>query len=86
MVTVSRVSFVDAADTRPAPVNAVSAGEIHRALHAGYEPAGDPPPIVYTADIFDRETLELVCEHQLHCNLGSPDMIEQLGQRMPGSE
>ena len=34
----------------------VSAGEIHRrALAAGYScPSGDPPPVVYTADIFDR--------------------------------
>ncbi|MEI8229090.1 MAG: hypothetical protein WCH77_12635, partial [Planctomycetota bacterium] len=48
-------------------VDAVSTGEIHRALAAGYtahadraaDPAGLPPahPIVYTADIFDRESL-----------------------------
>ena len=35
-------------------VDAVSAGEIQRALAAGYKPHGDPSPIVYTADIFDR--------------------------------
>jgi diaminopimelate decarboxylase len=41
---------------------------------------------VYTADIFDRESLELVVERGLHVNCGSPDMIDQLGQRAPGRE
>src|SRR4029077_2376002 len=40
----------------------------------------DPPPIVYTADVFDREVLELVGTHRLHVNCGSPDMIDQLGE------
>ncbi|MCR9116406.1 MAG: diaminopimelate decarboxylase [bacterium] len=66
-------------------VDAVSAGEIRRALAVGYVAQGDPPPIVYTADIFDRESLDLVCEHDLHVNVGSPDMIDQLGERKPGS-
>ena len=67
-------------------VDAVSAGEIRRAMAAGYQAAGDPPPIVYTADIFDRESLELVVEHGIHVNCGSPDMIEQLGRVAPGRE
>lgn len=61
-------------------VDAVSAGEVYRALKAGYKPA----EIVYTADIFDRESLETVLEHDLHVNCGSPDMIDQLGERAPG--
>jgi len=67
-------------------VDAVSAGEIRRALAAGYEPTGDPPQIVYTADIFDRESLDLCIEHPIHVNCGSPDMIEQYGERAPGRE
>ena len=67
-------------------VDAVSAWEIRRALAAGYDKHGDPPPIVYTADIFDREALELCIEHGLHVNCGSPDMIRQLGEAAPGSE
>ncbi|HPZ84087.1 MAG TPA: diaminopimelate decarboxylase, partial [Thermogutta sp.] len=67
-------------------VDAVSAGEIHRALVAGYPAAGDPPPIVYTADIFDRDSLELVVEKGIHVNCGSRDMIQQLGERAPGRE
>ncbi len=76
-------------------VDAVSAGEIHRALAAGYSPHapraaaadGLPAvhPIVYTADIFDRESLDAVVTHGLHVNCGSSDMIEQLAERMPGA-
>ncbi|QEG32934.1 diaminopimelate decarboxylase [Bythopirellula goksoeyrii] len=66
-------------------VDAVSAGEIRRALAAGYLPArGEHPEIVYTADIFDREALDLVVEHSLPVNCGSPVMIDQLGERSPG--
>ena len=43
-------------------------------------PASSPiRPIVYTADIFDREALDLVVKHDLHVNCGSPDMIDQYG-------
>lgn len=61
-------------------VDAVSAGEIHRALAAGYE----PHEIVYTADIFDHPALDIVDELQLRVNCGSPDMIVQLARRCPG--
>ncbi len=54
-----------------------------RAFKAGYTPQGDPPPVVFTADIFDRPSLQLCVEHQLHVNAGSPDMIQQLGQLAP---
>jgi diaminopimelate decarboxylase len=67
-------------------VDAVSAGEVFRAVKSGFEYTGDPSPIVYTADIFDRETLDLVVERKLHVNVGSPDMIEQYGRRVPGGE
>ncbi len=76
-------------------VDAVSAGEIHRAMAAGYPahdanqpgPDGLPPvhPIVYTADIFDRDSLDAVVKHGLHVNCGSADMIEQLAERLPGA-
>ena len=65
-------------------VDAVSAGEIRRAMAAGYAPGGHE--IVYTADIFDREALALVQEHGIPVNCGSPDMISQLGQLRPGSD
>src|SRR5262249_40570348 len=70
-------------------VDAVSSGEICRALKARYAPHGkapnEPPPIVFTADLFDREALELVLKHDIHVNCGSPDMLEQYGARKPGA-
>ena len=76
-------------------VDAVSTGEIQRALAAGYaahasrEAAADglPPvhPIVYTAYIFDRESLDAVARLGIHVNCGSSDMIEQLAERVPGA-
>jgi len=67
-------------------IDCVSAGEIHRALAAGFKPGQEshPPQIVYTADIFDREALEFVERHDIHVNCGSPDMIDQYGERCPG--
>ena len=62
-------------------VDAVSAGEIKRAIAAGFDPQG----IVFTADVFDREALTLVKKLGLHVNCGSPDMIEQLGAMVPGA-
>ena len=67
-------------------IDAVTPGEIHRGLSAGYAPSGDPAPIVYTSDIFDAEALRLVTELGIHCNCGSPDMIDQLGSVAPGRE
>ncbi len=66
-------------------VDAVSAGEVHRAMAAGYKPGVLPhPEIVYTADIFDREALDTVVKLDIPVNCGSPDMIDQLGERVPG--
>ena len=67
-------------------VDSVSADEVRRALAAGFSPTGDPPPVVYTADIFSRAALDLCVEKRIHVNCGSPDMIDQLGERAPGQE
>jgi diaminopimelate decarboxylase len=45
-----------------------------------------PPEIVYTADIFDHEALQMVVEHDVHVNVGSADMIDQLGEVRPGGD
>ncbi|REK19200.1 MAG: diaminopimelate decarboxylase [Planctomycetota bacterium] len=82
----SNIAILDLVRRNGAVVDAVSAGEIQRAIAAGYPVTGDPPPIVYTADIFDREALDLVLAHGLHVNCGSPDMISQLGEIAPGRE
>ncbi len=67
-------------------VDAVSAGEIQRAIAAGYSPDPAKHEIVYTADIFDADALDLVAKHSIAVNCGSPDMISQLGERMPGTQ
>ncbi|MGL5095344.1 MAG: diaminopimelate decarboxylase family protein, partial [Planctomycetia bacterium] len=61
-------------------VDAVSAGEVHRALKAGFR----PDQIVFTADVFDHDALAVVKQLDLHVNCGSPDMIRQLGAHGPG--
>src|SRR5205807_2736023 len=73
----SNLAILDLVRRHAVLVDAVSAGEISRALAAGFAPTGDPPPIVYTADIFDRETLDLVLARGIPVNCGSPDMIDQ---------
>ncbi len=55
-------------------VDAVSAGELRRALLAGF----DPRSTQFCADLFDRDTLALLAEHPFAVNIGSPDMLEQL--------
>ena len=82
----SNLAIIDLCRRHDVLVDTVSAWEIRRALAAGYPAHGQPPPVVYTADIFDRESLELVLEHQLHVNCGSPDMIDQLGQQLSAGE
>jgi diaminopimelate decarboxylase len=80
----SNLAVLDLLRRNGALVDAVSAGEIRRALAAGYTVEGTPPPIIYTADIFDAEALDLCVKHEIHVNCGSPDMIEHFGCRAPG--
>lgn len=65
-------------------VDAVSRGEILRALAAGYQAGGEPSEIVFTADLFDADTLACVVEHRVPVNAGSIDMLHQLGAASPG--
>ncbi|MBA4181623.1 MAG: diaminopimelate decarboxylase [Anaerolinea sp.] len=67
-------------------VDAVSAGEIYRALQVGYTGEGNPPGIVYTADVFDYDAMAMVKQHRIPVNAGSPDMITQLGEFYPGAD
>ena len=92
----SNIAILDLVRREGVMVDAVSTGEIHRALAAGYtthaapgaaSADGLPPvhPIVYTADIFDRESLDAVAKLGIHVNCGSADMLEQLAARVPGA-
>ncbi|QIY80157.1 diaminopimelate decarboxylase [Chromobacterium violaceum] len=65
-------------------VDAVSLGEIERALAAGYRGGGEPSDIVFTADMLDRPTLAKVIAENIPVNAGSIDMLRQLGEAAPG--
>ena len=65
-------------------VDAVSDGELERALVAGYSPAGNPPGVVLTADLLDTHTLARVAALNVEVNTGSIDMLRQVGQAHPG--
>jgi len=91
----SNLAVLDLIRREGVVVDAVSTGEIHRALQAGYAAHADRAtaaeglapvhPIVYTADIFDRASLDAVAKLGIHVNCGSADMIEQLAERVPGA-
>lgn len=63
-------------------VDAVSAGEIERALAAGFR----AEEIVFTSDLFDRAALAAVKARGVRVNLGSPDMLEQYAALQAGRE
>ena len=66
-------------------VDAVSRGEVLRALAAGYQGGfGEPSDIVFTADVMDEATLATVVEHQIPVNAGSIDMLHQLAAASKG--
>ena len=66
-------------------VDAVSLGEIERALAAGYSARGaGPSGIVFTADVIDRATLAKVVAEDIPVNAGSVDMLHQLGAATQG--
>jgi diaminopimelate decarboxylase len=81
----SNIAILDRLRRLGVVVDAVSAGEVKRALAAGFDPKVDKHAIVFTADVFDHEALAVVKQYGLHVNCGSPDMIQQLGEAIPGA-
>lgn len=65
-------------------VDAVSIGEVERALIAGFSINGSPANVVLTCDLLDQKTLERVIELGIEVNAGSIDMLRQLGRSSPG--
>jgi diaminopimelate decarboxylase len=80
----SNLAILDLVRRHGGLVDCVSAGEVHRAIMAGFKPGQKqhPPEVVYTADIFDHEALAIVVEQDIHVNCGSPDMINQYGEAL----
>ena len=67
-------------------VDAVSLGEVERALTAGFRPGEHDGhhEIVFTADLLDHATLARVTDLAIPVNCGSIDMIDQIGAVKPG--
>ncbi|MXP67741.1 diaminopimelate decarboxylase [Pantoea sp. Aalb] len=63
-------------------VDSVSFGELERALTAGYQPNSED--IVFTADAVDQITLERIVALKIPVNVGSVDILYQLGLLSPG--
>ena len=59
-------------------IDAVSGNEVLRAMRAGFPGGTDPPRIMLTADVFRDNALEVLQQHHVLPNLGSPGMIRQL--------
>ena len=77
----SNLAILDLVRRQGVLVDAVSAGEIHRALSAGFPAAGNPAPIVYTADILDRESLALHPNLTLRNRRAIHRDVEELSRR-----
>jgi diaminopimelate decarboxylase len=59
-------------------IDAVSGNEVLRARAAGFAMGANPPAVMLTADVFRDNALQVVREHQVLPNIGSPAMIEEL--------
>ena len=75
----SNLAVLDLMRRRGVKVDAVTAGELHRARAAGYRLGTDD--VIYTADLFDDDALDWIERHHIPVNVGSPDMIGQLSDR-----
>ncbi|MFX1735751.1 diaminopimelate decarboxylase [Paraburkholderia sp. A1RI_3L] len=65
-------------------LDAVSLGELHRGIAAGYPTSGHRDPIVFTSDVIDWPTLSLVLKRNITVNAGSIDMVERVGKHSRG--
>jgi len=62
-------------------IDAVSGNEVLRAHAAGFAFGVEPPQILFTADVFRDNALEVVLAHHVLPNVGSPAMIATLAAR-----
>ncbi len=62
-------------------IDAVSGNEVARALRAGFPGGVEPPVVMFTADVFRDNALDIVVEEQVLPNIGSPGMIRELAER-----
>ncbi|ABJ90733.1 diaminopimelate decarboxylase [Buchnera aphidicola] len=60
-------------------IDAVSLGEIERALLAGFKPKNNN--IVFTSDIIENKVLKKVIKYKIPVNAGSIDMLKKIGKK-----
>ncbi|QCI21153.1 diaminopimelate decarboxylase [Buchnera aphidicola (Hyperomyzus lactucae)] len=78
----SNINILRLMKNKNVKIDAVSLGEIERALSSGFESKKNE--IIFTADILDEETLSKIVEYKIPVNAGSLDMLKQLGKVSPG--
>jgi len=69
-------------------IDAVSGNEVLRAIRAGHPAGNNPPAILFTSDVFRDNALEVILQHGILPNVGSPGMLRDLqaaGYRGPVS-
>ena len=59
-------------------IDAVSGNEVLRAMAAGFPAGHRPPVLLLTADVFRDNALDVVREHGVLPNIGSPAMLDAL--------
>lgn len=62
-------------------LDTVSGNEVLRGLRAGFQGGSSPPEIFLTCDVFRDNALDVVFEHGILPNLGSPGMVWDLAER-----
>ena len=61
-------------------IDAVSGNEVLRAQRAGFAMGHEPPVVMYTADVFRDNAIQVVVENGVLPNVGSAGMIRQLSE------
>ncbi|HVN84216.1 MAG TPA: diaminopimelate decarboxylase [Candidatus Binatia bacterium] len=59
-------------------IDAVSGNEVLRARGAGFPMGANPPAVLLTCDVFRDNALQVVIEHRVLPNIGSPAMLDDL--------
>ena len=59
-------------------IDAVSGNEALRAKRAGFAMGSEPPVVMFSADVFRDNALEVILQERILPNVGSPAMIRQL--------
>ena len=59
-------------------IDAVSGNEVLRALRAGFRAGSDPPAILLTTDVLRDNAIEVMLNHGVLPNIGSPGMLDEI--------